>query len=327
MSQAAPGLRELVAAQDWEGAARALAGVAPQQVPLDVAVSGYRTFTKLAAPGQAELWLDRALALAPANATLQRDKGVAHQKRLEWAQAAQCFAQAVALRPDVATYHASLGNAKYQLGDHGGASASLQAALQLDGGNRAWWLRLARALIHLQALPEAADAYGKALALQDDAAVRGARDELLRQIRSGSRAASAAYYDTVFAESPKYQHAGQDSDYVPVWEQVLDLLQAAGASSILDLGCGPGQFAEFLSLRMPQLRYTGVDFSGVAISRARQRCPQHLFEKRELPITNFSSLPGFDAVVCTEVLEHVERDREILAAIPHGIAVVASVPN
>lgn len=327
MSEVSVSLRELVAAQNWSEAARAIGNMDPDDAPLDLAVAGYRVFTKCGEAEAAERWLDRALTLSPANATLQRDKGVLHQKRLEWRQAAERFAQASDLRPDIAPYHASLGYARYQLGDHEGAAASLQQALALDGGNRAWWLRLARALIHLNDLHEAVEAYGKALALQDDAATRGARDELLRQIRSGSRAASASYYDAVFAESPKYQLSGQDSEYVPVWTRVVQALRDAGATSILDLGCGPGQFAQFLGTQMPEVRYTGLDFSGIAISRARQRCPQYLFEKRELPVTEFSGVPDFDTVVCTEVLEHVERDREILAALPTGVSIVASVPN
>lgn len=321
-------LRLLIKEERWEDVLAVLSEQScMEELPLEAVLAGYKANTKLANASTAEYWLDRALALAPSNSTLQRDKGVFHQKRQEWREASRYFEKASMLRPDIAPYHASLGIALYQLGDHRGATESLQRALALDGGNRGWWLRLARAQIHLNSLHEAVGSYGKALALQNDIATRSARDELLRQIRSGSRAASAAYYDAVFSESPKYQKFAKDSEFVLLWERVLEVLRVSGAISVLDLGCGPGQFAEFLSAEMPQAKYTGLDFSGIAVSRARQRCPQYLFEKRELPITQFSGLPEFDFVVCTEVLEHVELDREILATLPCGVGIVASVPN
>jgi 2-polyprenyl-3-methyl-5-hydroxy-6-metoxy-1,4-benzoquinol methylase len=327
MNEAAVNLREMMAAEKWSEVIQALADANPASAPLDVSIAAYRSHTKCGQPMLAEAWLDRALELSPANATLQRDKGVLHQKRQEWSEAAARFAEAARLRPEVATYHASLGYARAQDGDHAGSAQALRQAVGIDKSNRAWWLRLARVLVHLNELQEAVRAYNKALALQEDLTARSARDELLRQIRSGSRAASAAYYDAVFAESPKYGQPGQTSEYVPVWRHVLAGFRSAGTRRVLDLGCGPGQFAEFVAAEMPGLEYVGVDFSGVAISRARQRCPSYLFEKRELPLADFAGLPAFDTVVCMEVLEHVEHDCEILAALPKGMRVIASVPN
>lgn len=321
-------IREWLKAERWDELAAALGSPAGDgDAPLEVASAAYRANVKLGRAELAEAWLDRALALSPVNSTWQRDKGVFHQKRQEWPQAVACFENASAARPDIASYHGALGFARFQSDDHAGAVEAFRAALAIDATNRAWWVRLARSLVHLNSLSDAVEAYGRALALQDDAPTRSAREELLRQIRSGSRSASASYYDAVFADSAKYQKSGLDSEYVAVWRRIADALAARGAESVLDLGCGPGQFAEFIAASLPALAYTGLDFSGVAVSRARQRCPQYLFEKRELPISDFAGLPAFDAVVCTEVLEHVERDREILAALPAGTFVVASVPN
>lgn len=321
-------LRELVKAECWIDLANLLAELAEtDEVSAEVALAGYKANTKIGNPEVAEYWLDRALTLLPANSTLQRDKGVFHQKRLEWLEASAYFEKASCLRPEIASYHGSLGTARYQLGNHQGAAESFQAALAIDSNNRGWWIRLARSLIHVNNLHDAVVAYGNALALQDDALTRSARDELLRQIRSGSRAASSAYYDAVFSDSPKYQQSAVNSEYVPIWQEIVEFLSDNKTASILDLGCGPGQFAEFIAARLPAVQYTGLDFSSVAISRARQRCPNFLFERRELPTNNFDGLPSFDTVVCTEVLEHVENDREILAALPVGTTIVASVPN
>lgn len=321
-------LRELVKAERWSDLASLLAGAGEaDEVSAEVALAGYKANTKIGNSEVAEFWLNRALILVPANSTLQRDKGVFHQKRQEWLEASAYFEKASSLRPEIASYHGSLAYARYQLGNHQGAAESFRAALAIDSENRGWWIRLARSLIHMNILHDAVDAYGMALALQDDAPTRSARDELLRQIRSGSRAASSAYYDAVFSDSPKYQQSGANSEYAPIWQEIVEYLFDNKTISILDLGCGPGQFAEFIAAHMPTVQYTGLDFSSVAISRARQRCPNFLFERRELPMSNFDSLPSFDTVVCTEVLEHVENDLEILAALPVGTTIVATVPN
>jgi hypothetical protein len=36
---------------------------------------------------------------------------------------------------------------------------------------------------------------------------------------------------------------------------------------------------------------------------------------------------SFDAVVCTEVLEHIEADREVVALWPKGVHCICSIPN
>jgi predicted TPR repeat methyltransferase len=292
-----------------------------------LAFNGYKIFLSIKNDKLAEYWLDRAIDLSPCNANFYRNKGVCHQKRNDWSAALSCYRRACELSPEMPAYRGAMATALYQTGDYAGAAQAFVTALQITPNQRGWWIRLARARVHLDEFLGAADAYAKALVLQEDASTRSAHDELLRQIRTGSRAASSAYYDAVFAESPKYAVSGQDSGYAPVWERVVAGLRAQGAKRILDLGCGPGQFAQYLSAAWPEVKYIGLDFSTVAVAKARQRCPQHLFEQRDLTVTNLDDLPSFDTVVCTEVLEHIENDREVLAALPEGSAIAASVPN
>ena len=42
-------------------------------------------------------------------------------------------------------------------------------------------------------------------------------------MRSGSRAASSAYYDAVFADSPKYAQDAEASEYLPAWLAIAAL--------------------------------------------------------------------------------------------------------
>ncbi len=323
-------IRRLAYAQRWQELSDRLRGVDPESVSASgSAVAAWKAHAALGDEPATERWLDRSIALLPDNATLWRNKGNAHQKRGAWADAHACFERASQLRPDIASYRGSAALALHHLGNHAASANAFRAALALDDSQRGWWIRLARALV-LSGLPhEALPAYQHALALQEDAVTQSAYDELVRQVHDGSRAASAGYYDAVYASSPKYQQNGQDSGYAPVWDRVVESITdiAGPAARVLDLGCGPGQFAEFLAARLPQAAYCGIDFSSVAIASARTRAPAFRFEQRALPLEAMDDLAPFDVVVCTEVLEHVESDLEILDALPAGTPVIATVPS
>jgi 2-polyprenyl-3-methyl-5-hydroxy-6-metoxy-1,4-benzoquinol methylase len=72
---------------------------------------------------------------------------------------------------------------------------------------------------------------------------------------------------------------------------------------VLDSGCGNGVFTGFLS----QLGYdaVGIDISGTAIGFARQHYPEMHFEVASLDDGLPFEHETFDAVWCTEVLEHL----------------------
>ena len=294
---------------------------------IEIILAAYKAYTKLASPEQAEYWLDQALSVTTKNHTLYRDKGLFHYKRRSLKEAEFCFIEASKLRPDRASYHAYLGYISYQLGDYNNSIESYIKALTIDNTQHSWWLNLGYAQMKLGLLYEAAESLQKSLMLRDNKTIRNMYEELLRQPRLGNVSASVKYYDTMFMDSPEYAKSGDSCVYTPIWQCIVDILKDKGTNSILDLGCGPGQFAEFIKLRLPNIQYTGVDFSSVAILQAQNRCPNYLFKQEKLPITNFSNIPPFDTIICTEVLEHVEHDLTILEAIPAGTFIVASVPN
>ena len=72
---------------------------------------------------------------------------------------------------------------------------------------------------------------------------------------------------------------------------------------VLDAGCGNGEFSAFLE----QLEYedTGIDISSSAVLKAQRTIPAGRFEvaslETKLPFTD----GAFDAVWCTEILEHL----------------------
>ncbi len=140
----------------------------------------------------------------------------------------------------------------------------------------------------------------------------------------------AAFYDDLFRSGG---HRGQyhvpytESRYLPVWRRAAGLITARRSTRVLDIGCGPGQFARLLS-EAGLSRYTGIDHSAVAIEMARQAVPEWAgsFEVADAFTVLGRSAP-YDMVVLFEVLEHIERDRELLAGIPPGTRVLFSVPS
>lgn len=322
-------LKELASVADWHGAAAIIEGTLEWKNEAPPTVSGlaWRTYTGLGDKSRAELWLDRALAAMPSQPTWWRGKGDYHRDRKEWCLAADCYARAIELRPDVASFHAAHGYVLGAVGDFLGAVNSLERALELNGSIRSWIIRLAQAQLRLGRLQQAADTYAEALKMGEDYRIRAIHDELRRQTFLGTCQASERYYDDVYSHSDTYAQPAERSIYLPLWERIAAVLLECGVKNILDFGCGPGQFAEFVEQNLPFAGYCGIDFSPVAVSLASSRCPRYSFERQVLPLADFADLPSFDAVICTEVLEHVEQDLDLLRSVPSGVIFIGSVPN
>ena len=138
---------------------------------------------------------------------------------------------------------------------------------------------------------------------------------------------SCEYYDDIYALSPKYKLSAAESPYLPVWDEIIGKIKQEDYRSVLDLGCGPGQFAAYLMDQIPEVEYIGIDFSAVAIEEAKKRCPAVRFLLADLNSINTIKEFNFDVVLIMEVLEHVQNDLKILEKLPSQSNVIASVPN
>jgi SAM-dependent methyltransferase len=137
---------------------------------------------------------------------------------------------------------------------------------------------------------------------------------------------SSNYYDRLYAGSEEYQLAYPDSRYYFVWTVIVDRIRRECLGRILEIGCGSGQLARFL-LDQGITSYTGIDFSGTAISLASARCPEGCFLVADARFSDVYAHCKRDVIIATEVLEHVEDDLDVVSRFPPGIRCICSVPS
>lgn len=109
---------------------------------------------------------------------------------------------------------------------------------------------------------------------------------------------------------------------------IRDAAKIQPGDSLLEVGCGGGHVLQMF----PQAKLTGVDVSSVMLEKARRNLgiiPARLLHG-ELAELNLES-ESFDAVICTEVLEHVVDPAALLSQMkrllrPDGRAVI-TFPN
>ena len=140
---------------------------------------------------------------------------------------------------------------------------------------------------------------------------------------------TSATYDEMFSEGGYqgcYDLPYKYSPYFPMYKAVFQLLEKHQAKSILEVGCGSGAFAQmvFDSFKGD---YAGFDFSNVAIEQCQKRTGRPASFKVG-DATNSEAYSGdYDAIVCTEVLEHVPGDLSCIELWSNGKLCICSVPN
>ncbi len=96
---------------------------------------------------------------------------------------------------------------------------------------------------------------------------------------------------------------------------IVDALNDFAANKnleLLDLGCGRGWLAPFLS---KYGNVTGIDFAPAGIGFARHNFSDHgtfFLADPSLPFLGLSETKQFDVVVCSEVIEHVQAGLAVL---------------
>jgi len=139
--------------------------------------------------------------------------------------------------------------------------------------------------------------------------------------------APADWYDDVYSDSAMdvYHAHYSASRYLPVWESICERIPKG--ARVLEVGCGPAQFAQMLFDQGIPGDYVGFDFSPTAIEMAKKNLPGGHVEVADARTTELFTSVAYDTVVCTEVLEHIMDDVPVLERIPKGKRVLATVPN
>ncbi len=287
----------------------------------------FRAAIELKDDDMQRLWLERALRMQPEDPWLLYHKSRMLLTSEKFPEAVKVLEFILSRQEDNATCWAALSHALHKLGKLDKAIECLERAIAIKPDIYAYYNRIV-SILFLSNKLESARKY--CTMIPEDKmtlTVRALCKELnARKIKSRGEL-SSIYYDDIYKDSESYKKSSEDSTYAPLWDRVCKEIKRGGFSSILDLGCGPGQFAEHVRLRLPEVKYCGVDFSRVAIDAAQNKNPDFLFIKDSLPLKDYRRFPFFDVVVCLEVLEHVDNDIGILSSIPHGKYIIASVPN
>lgn len=115
-----------------------------------------------------------------------------------------------------------------------------------------------------------------------------------------------------------------------IW-RALGLPAAPVPACVLDIGCGDGSFLRSVNAFRSDIAIAGLEGSGEGLELARRALPGAVLEQvdlQSLPPTAVDRLRNFAThALCSEVIEHVDRPIDVLAAArpllaPTGVLVV-----
>lgn len=141
---------------------------------------------------------------------------------------------------------------------------------------------------------------------------------------------SVVYYDRLWSTLSTKLNYLEINRVRFVVESIRELVGCTGLQ-ILDLGCGRGWMAPYLS---PLGSVTGVDFSLFGIQFAREKYGEHanfLQADADSPTLGLPAGSQFDVVVSSEVIEHVPEQlallRQIAGFLRPGGWCILTTPN
>lgn len=141
---------------------------------------------------------------------------------------------------------------------------------------------------------------------------------------------TAEFYDNLYTKggwNKEYFKHYTETSYYEVWKTVLDWIKACDNPHIVDVGCGPGQFAQML-FDNGFVNYRGIDFSRTAIQMAQSRNPEFAGAFTiDNAVTSTIYNEDYSVAVMLEFLEHVQDDLKIISNIAENTTIIFSVPS
>ena len=146
---------------------------------------------------------------------------------------------------------------------------------------------------------------------------------------------SAEGYDLLWGNTSNLEAFRAEANHVrdKLTIEIVDQIEAQVQPNarVVDIGCGVGDLLSEVRKRKPLVSVSGLDFSSKAVDGARAALPdgefKHFVIERSLPYDSGS----FDLVLCTDVLEHLENPRLVVAELvricsPGGLVAIV-VPD
>jgi len=131
---------------------------------------------------------------------------------------------------------------------------------------------------------------------------------------------------------PKVSHSFKSKPVLRRYQDTLDILEEhaiqLSGRSVVDVGCGNGMLLKILSENYNISSQTGMEYAEAALQLAKSVNPESRYVVHDI---NFPFKEQYDAVFCTEVLEHilhpVQAFRNILEMVREGGILFITVPN
>lgn len=146
---------------------------------------------------------------------------------------------------------------------------------------------------------------------------------------------TAAGYDQLWGDQANLAAFREEADGVreKLTREIVDCIEdgIADGAEVVDIGCGVGDLLAEVRRCRPRVAVAGLDFSQKAVDAAATTFPGGRFVQHVIDRTLPYDTAAFDVVLCTDVLEHLERPRAIAAELvricrPGGMVVIV-VPD
>ena len=100
--------------------------------------------------------------------------------------------------------------------------------------------------------------------------------------------------------------------YPPHWKASLELINHYEPKTILDVGCGCGAFCEVCFRNLPNLLYTGMDYSQDAIQLAKENFNENAFFVKDVMELTTEDIEPYDLIFMGALLDVRPDADEIL---------------
>jgi 2-polyprenyl-3-methyl-5-hydroxy-6-metoxy-1,4-benzoquinol methylase len=98
-------------------------------------------------------------------------------------------------------------------------------------------------------------------------------------------------------------------------KRILDVIKGFKKDkfTLVEVGCEAGNLIKYISDRLPNGEYIGIDISKTALERARELLkPQIRLVEHDITAANSLELGNIDFLICSETLEHIPKVKDAI---------------